>query len=329
MGTGFAESDLKRVFDPFYSTKPGGMGIGLAICQSIVAAHHGSITATNNPEGGTTFCVSLPVEQRDMTEASAAPTIFLVDDDPGVLKALSRVLREDGWSVETFESAEAFLARPDQKADGCLVLDVTMPGLDGLELQRRLAGAGESLPIVFISGHGDIPMSVRAIKAGATDFLTKPVEAEALVAAVRAAIEQHAATRRALADAAELRQRLASLTPRERDVLAGAGGGKAQQADRRGPGRGRADRQVPPGPHHGPDAGKDQRGADDIAGRLGIGAATAPRTAAPAPPPRANRPPANPRSRPQAVGRGIDRATNPKVSYGPARDRRNVCRRDK
>ena len=161
-----------------------------------------------------------------MTEASATPAIFLVDDDPSVLKALSRVLREDGFSVETFDSAEAFLARPDRKAEGCLVLDVTMPGLDGLELQRRLAAAGESLPIVFISGHGDIPMSVRAIKAGATDFLTKPVEAKALVAAVRAAIEQHAMTRRAAADAADLQQRLASLTPRDRDVLAGLATGK-------------------------------------------------------------------------------------------------------
>ena len=94
-----------------------------------------------------------------------------------MLKALSRVLREEGWSVETFESAEAFLARRDPNAEGCLVLDVTMPGLDGLELQRRLAAAGESLPIVFVTGHGDIPMSVRAIKAGATDFLTKPVQA--------------------------------------------------------------------------------------------------------------------------------------------------------
>jgi len=161
-----------------------------------------------------------------MTEASATPTIILVDDDPGVLKALSRVLREDGWGVQTFESAEAFLARPDQKADGCLVLDVTMPGLDGLELQQRLAAAGESLPTVFISGHGDIPMSVRAIKAGATDFLTKPVDAGTLVSAVRAAIEQHAATRNAMANAADLRQRLASLTPRERDVLAALARGK-------------------------------------------------------------------------------------------------------
>ena len=101
-----------------------------------------------------------------------------------------------------------------------------MPGLDGLALQRRLAETGQSLPIVFVSGHGDIPMSVRAIKAGATDFLTKPVQAEALIAAVRGAIEQHAATRRALADAADIRQRVASLTPREREVLAALAAGK-------------------------------------------------------------------------------------------------------
>jgi FixJ family two-component response regulator len=154
------------------------------------------------------------------------PAIFLVDDDPSVLKALSRVLREGGWRVETFESAEAFLTRQDPKAEGCLVLDVTMPGLDGLELQRRLAAAGESLPIVFVSGHGDIPMSVRAIKAGATDFLTKPVAAEVLVAAVRAAIDHHASVRMELAGTADLRQRLATLTQREREVLVALAAGR-------------------------------------------------------------------------------------------------------
>ena len=156
----------------------------------------------------------------------ARSTIFLVDDDASVLRALSRVLREEGWNVETFESAEAFLARRDPKAEGCLVLDVTMPGLDGLELQRRLAAAGESLPIVFVTGHGDIPMSVRAIKAGATDFLTKPVQAQVLVAAVRAAIDHHASVRQALAETAELRRRLASLTSREREVLAALAAGR-------------------------------------------------------------------------------------------------------
>jgi FixJ family two-component response regulator len=136
------------------------------------------------------------------------------------------MLRAEGWSVETFDSADAFLARPDHTGDGCLVLDVTMPGLDGLELQRRLAEAGQSLPIVFVTGHGDIPMSVQAIKAGAKDFLTKPVQAQALVAAVRAAIAQDASARQARAETAELRQRLASLTPREREVLMALAAGR-------------------------------------------------------------------------------------------------------
>jgi len=157
---------------------------------------------------------------------SAAETVFLVDDDPGVLKALSRVLREAGWNVETFDSAEAFLARPRSNEGGCLVLDVTMPGLDGLELQRKLTEAGGRLPIVFVTGHGDIPMSVRAIKAGATDFLTKPVEAKALVAAVRSAIAEHVSAREAHANAERLRQRLDSLTPREREVLLALAGGR-------------------------------------------------------------------------------------------------------
>jgi FixJ family two-component response regulator len=161
-----------------------------------------------------------------MIESAAMQTIFLVDDDPGVLRALSRVLREEGWRVEAFDSAEAFLARPDPTAAGCLVLDVTMPGLDGFQLQRQLADAGNSLPIVFVTGHGDIPMSVQAIKAGATDFLTKPVQAQALVVAVRAAIEQDVKARSARADMDAVRQRLASLTPREREVLAGLAAGK-------------------------------------------------------------------------------------------------------
>ena len=152
--------------------------------------------------------------------AALEETVYLVDDDPGVRKALSRVLREEGLDVEAFESAEAFLERPRDRPGGCLVLDVTLPGLDGLELQRRLAVAGEALPIVFVTGHGDIPMSVRAIKAGAADFLTKPVQAQALLTAVHSAIEQHRAVRAAQADAAKLRERLATLTPREREVLA-------------------------------------------------------------------------------------------------------------
>ncbi|MDM0107945.1 response regulator [Variovorax sp. J22R24] len=147
-------------------------------------------------------------------------TIYLVDDDPAVRKSLARVLREEGCSVESFDSAEAFLARTGPAVPGCLVLDVTMPGLDGLALQRRLFDLGQTLPIVFLTGHGDIPMSVQAIKAGAADFLTKPVTADALLAAVRAAIAEDAAKRRVDGEIAASKQRLASLTMREREVLA-------------------------------------------------------------------------------------------------------------
>ncbi|QKS27525.1 MAG: Response regulator protein TodT [Accumulibacter sp.] len=153
-------------------------------------------------------------------------TVFLVDDDPGVRRSLSRVLREEGFEVRGYESAEAFLARPDTTARGCIVLDVTMPGLDGLALQRRLSEEGQQMPIVFLTGYGDIPTSVRAIKAGAADFLTKPVASATLVAAVRAAIEQDSVARQTEDEAAELAQRFGSLTAREREVLSALVGGK-------------------------------------------------------------------------------------------------------
>jgi FixJ family two-component response regulator len=157
---------------------------------------------------------------------AAAATVFIVDDDAPLLRALSRLLREHGWQTATYASAEDFLAQRDAQAPGCLVLDVSLPGLDGLALQRRLAETGPALPIVFLTGHGDIPMSVQAVKAGAVDFLTKPVAAEALLAAVRTGVAQDAQTRQVLASGAALRQRFASLTAREREVLAGVVAGK-------------------------------------------------------------------------------------------------------
>jgi FixJ family two-component response regulator len=154
------------------------------------------------------------------------PTIFIVDDDPAVLKAQARVLREEGWSVETFESAEAFLERSGGMTDGCLVLDVTMPGIDGFALQRKLAESGRSLPVVFVSGYGDIPTSVRAMKAGATDFLAKPVPSQVLIAAVREALDQETSARQQRAEVEALRHRLNSLSPRERHVLGALAEGK-------------------------------------------------------------------------------------------------------
>ena len=147
------------------------------------------------------------------------PTVFLVDDDPAVLKSLSRLLRSAGMAYATFASAREFLDRPDPNASGCLVLDVAMPGLNGMELQQALADRGQELAIVFLTGHGDIPMSVQAMKRGAVDFLTKPVHDDDLLKAVRVAIEKDRVQRQQRAEVAEIKRRLDTLTPREREVM--------------------------------------------------------------------------------------------------------------
>ena len=151
--------------------------------------------------------------------SDASPTVFVVDDDPSVLKGLSRLLRSVGWQAATYGSPEEFLRQFDPAVPGCLVLDVAMPGVDGLELQRRLADAGCPLPIVFITGHGDIPTSVRAMRAGALNFLAKPVNDDELLGAVGEAVETDRVARRAQRDMALVRERLATLTPREREVF--------------------------------------------------------------------------------------------------------------
>lgn len=150
---------------------------------------------------------------------SNAPTVFIVDDDPAVLKSLSRLLRAARLTAVTFSSPQDFLARHDASLPGCLVLDVAMPGLNGLELQQGLLASGHELPIIFLTGHGDIPMSVQAMKRGAVDFLTKPVNDDDLLKAIHVAFEQDRLQRQARAAVAEIRQRVASLTPREREVF--------------------------------------------------------------------------------------------------------------
>ena len=152
-----------------------------------------------------------------MTQSAAV--VFLVDDDPGVLKALTRLLRAAGHEVRAFTSPQEFLARHDPSVPGCAVLDVAMPGLDGLELQAALSTGGTDRPVIFITGRGDIPTTVRAMKAGAIDFLAKPVDDHQLLTAVAQAVETDAAARRSHAQLAAIQQRLATLTPREREVL--------------------------------------------------------------------------------------------------------------
>ncbi len=144
----------------------------------------------------------------------------MVDDDPSVLRALTRLFSAAGLEARAFSSPAAFLQAHDPTTPGCLVLDVAMPGLDGLQLQQTLEASESARPIVFITGRGDIPTSVRAIKGGAVDFLTKPVNDGDLLAAVRNAIEIDRLARAGQVEIDAIRQRLASLTPREREVLA-------------------------------------------------------------------------------------------------------------
>ena len=148
-----------------------------------------------------------------------SPIVFVVDDDPDVLKSLARVLRSAGLAVAAFNSASDFLKQHDPRAAGCLVLDVAMPGLNGLELQQALTDKGSAIPIIFLTGRGDIPMSVQAMKGGAVDFLTKPIHDEDLLKAVHIALEKDRIERQTRAELDEIQERLATLTPREREVL--------------------------------------------------------------------------------------------------------------
>jgi FixJ family two-component response regulator len=152
--------------------------------------------------------------------------VFLVDDDPAVLRAVGRLLRSAGLNVTTFHSPQEFLDRQNPEAPGCLVLDVTMPGLNGLELQQALIRAGNHLPIIFLTGNGDIPMTVRAMKSGAVDFFRKPCPDEELLAAIGRALAHDQLFRQRRAEEQALADLLATLTPREHEVMLGVVAGK-------------------------------------------------------------------------------------------------------
>jgi FixJ family two-component response regulator len=145
--------------------------------------------------------------------------IAIVDDDPSVRRGLERLIRSLGWQAETFASAQEFLDRPRTEAPGCLVLDLQLPGLSGLDLQKRMAETGLETPIVFLTGHGDIPASVKAMKAGAVEFLTKPVDEQDLLNAIQEAVERGRRNREHQAETRNLRDRYQSLTPREQEVM--------------------------------------------------------------------------------------------------------------
>ena len=145
--------------------------------------------------------------------------VFVIDDDPSIRQAIESLIRSVGMHVRTFASAQEFMSSTRPDAPACLVLDVRMPGLSGLDLQRELLTAGIRIPVIFITGHGDIPMSVRAMKAGAVEFLTKPFRDQDLLDAISQALERDRTMRSQYAELAELRSRFEQLTPREREVM--------------------------------------------------------------------------------------------------------------
>lgn len=150
---------------------------------------------------------------------SAPPLVFVIDDDPGVRAAMQRLLRSVGLTAETFAAAQDFLKRPRHDGPSCLVLDVRLPGLSGLELQGKLLESSISIPIIFVTAHGDIPMTVKAMKSGAVEFLTKPVRDQDLLDSIHRALEQDRVAKQQQNEISELRRRFEHLTSRERQVM--------------------------------------------------------------------------------------------------------------
>jgi FixJ family two-component response regulator len=152
--------------------------------------------------------------------AADAPTVFVVDDDAGVRESIQGLLKSARLRCSSFGTAEEFLRNKPPDGPSCLVLDVSLPGVNGLDLQRQLGDAGIQIPIIFISGHGDIPMTVKAMKSGAVEFLTKPFHDQDLLDAIHQALDRDRITRQQRVELAELRKRYATLTAREREVMA-------------------------------------------------------------------------------------------------------------
>ena len=249
-GIGLDQDHAERVFDAFYTTKAEGLGIGLSISRSIIEAHGGQLWAAPNQPHGAVFGFSLPrtiMSERLWRSALAkaglrppvipesqlmppvsqtaaqcherARVVFVVDDDPSMRRSLETLLRSVGLDARLFSSAQEFMQAERPDAPGCLVLDVRLPGMSGLTFQQELAKAGVALPVIFITGHGDVPMTVRAMKAGAAEFLTKPFDDQVLLDAIHAAIERDRARRRDAASLAVLKARYDELTQRERQVM--------------------------------------------------------------------------------------------------------------
>ncbi|MDM0069633.1 response regulator [Variovorax sp. J31P207] len=226
-GAGMDEATLARIFRPFFTTKAAGMGLGLSISQTIVATHGGTLSAQSTPGAGSVFRIDLPsrpplsikLAPPAKLPAATGQTVFLIDDDDAMRRALERQLQGAGYEVEAFANARAFIDRAPRADVACIVSDVRMPGMSGLDLQATLARASSGWPIVFISGYVDIPTTVHAMKAGAVAFLPKPFAKSELLAAVADALARSQGGDQDRRRDAETLARHASLSPREHEVF--------------------------------------------------------------------------------------------------------------
>ncbi len=230
-GAGFKGESYQRLTEPFFTTKKSGMGMGLAISRTILQTHGGRLWAENNPGPGAAFYFTLPVA--GAAEAIAEPrhelehkedkpgvvTVFIVDDDPSVRKAMGRLMQSAGYAVETFESAQAFLQREQYAGNGCLVVDLHMPGETGLDLQTKLNTRKYTMPIIFITGAGSTSAGVHAMKQGAVDFLSKPVDDDELLSVVARAVETDHEARARHAQQVAATEKVARLTAREGEIM--------------------------------------------------------------------------------------------------------------
>jgi FixJ family two-component response regulator len=221
-GPGIAPELAGQLFQPFVTTKKTGMGRGLSICREIVEAHHGGLSVAPQPSGGILYsessCRSLMLLGRKM---ASDHRVYIVDDDEAVRDSLSALLEAKAYAVSSFGSALEFLAASRSLANGCVIADIRMPEMDGLELQQRLTERMVGFPMIIITGHGDVPIAVRAMKAGAIDFIEKPFSAEAMLDSVRMALSKLDAPGGRDPTAAAAAAKLALLSARERDVLHG------------------------------------------------------------------------------------------------------------
>ena len=217
-GPGLPPEVSSRLFHPFVTTKEKGMGIGLTICQSIVESHGGRIWASPNPEGGVAISLPAAVDERDQGITTVKATVFVVDDDADVRASVRALLEAESLPVETYESAVAFLAE-GAFGRGCVVADIRMPDMDGLELQQELTRRQIGLPVIIVTGHGDVALAVRAMKAGAVDFIEKPFDADLLLDSIRRALETGERTQARASEAKAAAAAISQLTAREREVL--------------------------------------------------------------------------------------------------------------